>query len=59
MVVFKNENIAPLQQKLGRIVELHPGSDNNVQVVTVKTGIGVTKRTVNRLCVCYPLKIVR
>ena len=51
MVVLKNENIAPLQWKLGRIVELHPGSDNIVRVVTVKTGTGVTKRAVNRLCV--------
>jgi hypothetical protein len=27
MVILREENVPPLQWKLGRIVELHPGSD--------------------------------
>jgi hypothetical protein len=33
MVILREENVPPLQWKLGRIVELHPGSDGITRVV--------------------------
>jgi hypothetical protein len=49
MVILREENVPPLQWKLGRIVELHPGSDGITRVVSVKTISGVTKRAANRV----------
>lgn len=48
-VILREENVPPLQWKLGRIVELHPGSDGITRVVSVKTISGVTKRAANRV----------
>nr|CAI5862640.1 unnamed protein product [Callosobruchus analis] len=50
LVVIQNENTSPLQWSLGRIVELHPGSDGHVRVVTVRTQQGLFKRPVVKLC---------
>ncbi|XP_063911125.1 uncharacterized protein LOC135128161 [Zophobas morio] len=51
MVVLRDENTPPLMWRLGRVVELHPGKDNVVRVVSLKTSSGVVKRAVNRICV--------
>ena len=51
MVVLRDDNVPPLQWKLGRLIDLHPGSDGVTRVVTVKTATGSTRRGVNRLCV--------
>ncbi|KAJ8914940.1 hypothetical protein NQ315_002463, partial [Exocentrus adspersus] len=40
LVLLKEDNTAPQQWPLGRIVQLHPGSDGVVRVVTVKTPRG-------------------
>lgn len=49
LVLVKEDNIPPLQWILSRIKEVHKGKDNIVQVATVKTSIGLFKRTVKRL----------
>ncbi|KAJ8946243.1 hypothetical protein NQ314_008931, partial [Rhamnusium bicolor] len=51
MVVVHDENLPPLRWSLGRIIEVHPGSDNVVRVVTVKTAKGITKRVLTKISV--------
>ena len=55
LIVLKEDNLPPMNWKLGRIVEVHPGQDNIVRIVTVRTSTGTYTRNVNRLC---PLPIV-
>ncbi|KAH0821040.1 hypothetical protein GEV33_001751 [Tenebrio molitor] len=49
MVILVEDNTPPLQWKLGRIVELHPGSDGVVRVVSVKTVNGIFKRATRKV----------
>ncbi|XP_033229696.1 uncharacterized protein LOC117181241 [Belonocnema kinseyi] len=46
LVLLKDENLPPLQWNMGRIVSTHPGPDNIVRVVTVKTTSGLYKRCI-------------
>jgi len=50
LVIMKEDNIPPFQWRLGRIVEIHPGQDGEVRVVTIRTSNGVFKRSVRKLC---------
>lgn len=50
LVLISNELLPPLQWPLGRVVDVHPGSDGIVRVVTVKTSRGILKRPVAKLC---------
>lgn len=49
VVLIKEENVPPMCWPLGRIIEIHPGSDNITRVVSVKTRNGVVKRAINKL----------
>ena len=49
MVLVKDDRLPPLQWKLGRITCIHPGSDDLVRVVTVKTTNGEIKRPVVKI----------
>ncbi|XP_063901935.1 uncharacterized protein LOC135121564 [Zophobas morio] len=44
MVILVEENTPPLQWRLGRILDVHPGTDGVVRVVSIKTSAGVVKR---------------
>ncbi|XP_011858157.1 PREDICTED: uncharacterized protein LOC105555724, partial [Vollenhovia emeryi] len=46
LVVLRDEQLPPLKWKLGRVLELHPGADDLVRVVTVKTVDGNLKRSI-------------
>lgn len=50
MVVIKNDNLPPSQWLLGRIEDVHPGSDGQVRVATVRTANGIYKRSVSKIC---------
>ena len=50
IVIIKEDNLPPGKWALGRVVELHPGSDGYVRVVTLKTKNGFMKRPVIKLC---------
>lgn len=50
LVILKQDNLPPLQWPVGVIMELFPGNDGVVRVVTVKTKTGIYKRPVVRLC---------
>jgi hypothetical protein len=50
MVLLIDEQ-SPLHWNMGRIVQLHPGADGLVRVVSVKTLRGTVKRAITKLCV--------
>lgn len=50
MVIIKDDNNPPSRWQLGRVIDIHPGSDGVVRVVTVKTASGVLKRAVMKVC---------
>lgn len=49
LVLIKEGNLPPSKWAMGRVVELHPGSDDLVRVVTLKTKNGVLKRPITKL----------
>ncbi|XP_066251914.1 uncharacterized protein [Euwallacea similis] len=49
LVLLKEDHVPPQCWPLGRIAALHPGKDDIVRVVTVKTKNGVVKRAVTRV----------
>lgn len=51
LVILQEENLPPQQWKLGRIINVHPGNDHVIRVVTVKTSVGVFKRSVLKISV--------
>ncbi|XP_034935131.1 uncharacterized protein [Chelonus insularis] len=50
MVLLIEDNTSPLHWPLGRVVEIHPGKDGEVRVVTVRTHTGLYKRAVCKIC---------
>ena len=50
LVIVREDNLPPLKWKLGRVVELHPGTDGLVRVATVRTSGGKLKRSIVKLC---------
>lgn len=50
IVIVQEDNLPPMQWNLGRIINVHPGSDDVIRVATIKTKTGVYKRSVKKLC---------
>jgi hypothetical protein len=50
LMLIEDHNLPPCAWKLGRVVALHPGRDNCVRVVTLKTKDGLVRRSVSKLC---------
>ncbi|XP_047538689.1 uncharacterized protein LOC125072207, partial [Vanessa atalanta] len=50
LVVLKEDNLPPLQWRLGVIENTHLGKDGVVRVVSVRTAQGVCKRAVVKVC---------
>ncbi|KAF2886575.1 hypothetical protein ILUMI_19599 [Ignelater luminosus] len=50
IVLIKEDHLPPGQWQLGRILQVHPGSDDVVRVVTVKCATGEVKRAINKVC---------
>lgn len=53
LVLIKDENQPPLQWRLGRVAELHPGSDGVPRVADIDTSRGVIRRALNRICLLH------
>lgn len=51
LVLIQDANSSPLNWKLGRIEELHPGKDSIARVATIRTSNGLLKRPVHRLAI--------
>jgi len=49
LVLLKN-NLLPSKWELARIVEVHPGQDKHVRVVTLRTVKMTLKRPISRIC---------
>ncbi|GAB0095822.1 uncharacterized protein DMENIID0001_112520 [Sergentomyia squamirostris] len=49
-VIMRDTNSPPLQWKIGRISQLHPGADGLTRVVTIKTASGEYKRGISQIC---------
>jgi hypothetical protein len=49
IVVIRCENLPPTEWRLGRVHQLHPGSDGLVRVVTLKTLKGLITRPITKL----------
>lgn len=49
IVMIHDDNLPPGKWLMGRVIDLHPGSDGHVRVVTVKTKNGTLKRPVTKL----------
>lgn len=49
MVLLKEDNLPPLSWKLGRIIEVMPGSDGKVRVVRVQTMNGQFVRPISKI----------
>ncbi|XP_072380649.1 uncharacterized protein [Diabrotica undecimpunctata] len=50
LVIIKNDQQAPFQWELGRIVNVFPGQDDVIRVVKVKTSRGTMKTPVVKIC---------
>ncbi|XP_029175258.1 uncharacterized protein LOC114943741 [Nylanderia fulva] len=50
LVLLKNPLLPPSKWELGRVTQIHPGSDGLVRVVTVRTARSVLKRPITLLC---------
>lgn len=54
IVTIRDDNSTPFHWNLGRIIAVHPGNDQVIRVVTVKTAHGIYKRSMKNL---FPLPI--
>lgn len=51
LVILKEENLPPLQWKLGRVTHLYPGKDGISRVADVLTSKGTLRRATNKMCI--------
>ena len=49
VVILQEDNLIPSKWPLGKIVEVHPGSDGLVRVVQVKTSSGTYRRPITKI----------
>src|SRR5215472_825017 len=50
VVLIKEDNTTPLHWPTAIIVDTHPGPDQRLRVVTVKTSKGLFKRPISKIC---------
>nr|XP_049702535.1 uncharacterized protein LOC126055847 [Helicoverpa armigera] len=51
LVILKEENVPPLQWRLGRVTRLYPGTDGVSRVADVISSRGTVRRAVNKMCI--------
>lgn len=49
LVLIMDERLPPTKWLMGRIIEIHPGNDGLVRVVTLKTMAGETRKAIHKL----------
>lgn len=50
MVLVKDDRLPSWKWALGRIVDIHPGEDDLVRVISVRTAAGTYKRSITKIC---------
>lgn len=50
LVLVRNNNLPPAKWMLGKITNVHPGSDSHVRVVTIRTAQSEFKRPISQIC---------
>lgn len=50
LVLVRNANLPPSKWLLGRITVCHPGTDERIHVVTIKTAFSELKRPITQIC---------
>ena len=48
--MLREDNVPPMNWSLGRVTDVHAGSDGIVRVVTIRTEAGTYKRSVSKIC---------
>ena len=54
VVVLREDGTIPTNWPLARVIQIHPGKDDLVRVVTVKTANGIYKRPVSKIAILIP-----
>ena len=54
VVLLKEDAAIPTKWPLGRVIEVHPGTDKLVRVATIRTSKGTYKRPISKLAVLVP-----
>ena len=54
IVILREDSILPTKWPLARVVSVHPGKDNLVRVVTIKTSTGTYTRPVTKVALLLP-----
>ncbi|XP_053946180.1 uncharacterized protein LOC128855352 [Anastrepha ludens] len=49
LVLIRDERAPPTQWTLGRIIDVHPGTDDVVRVATIRTPTSIIKRAISKL----------
>ncbi|XP_046976437.1 uncharacterized protein LOC124542541 [Vanessa cardui] len=49
IVLIKEENLPPTKWAMGRVIDVHPGTDGHIRVVTLRTKSGEIKRPIIKL----------
>jgi len=57
VVILQERGMVPTEWPLGRIVEVYPGQDGMVRVVSVKTSRGIYHRPVTKIAVLIPTEL--
>lgn len=54
IVLLREDNTTPMKWPLARVIEVHPGSDGLVRVVSVKANSSVYKRPITKVALLLP-----
>ena len=49
LVTVKDQNSPPMSWRLGRIIEIYPGPDNLIRVISIKTNDGIIRRSIQQV----------
>ncbi|XP_046480969.1 uncharacterized protein [Neodiprion pinetum] len=48
-ILIRDDNLPPMQWRMGRVTTIHPGADGVIRVVSIRTAKGVVDRAVKKL----------